>query len=183
MELLFFAVTAIFIRNFLHSIHLITCLRLSKSITISKRFYSIKAILNLMQTLTYNYQIRVFYEDTDAGGNVYHANYLNFCERARTEWLREVGINQSFFLEQNCGFVVRKVEMDNMASAKLDDLLNVSSTISEIKRASLRFTQQITNQQQVVLCKVEVLVAYVNLQRAKPCAIPNTILGALKGVS
>ena len=136
-----------------------------------------------MQTLSNTFQIRVYYEDTDAGGIVYYANYLKFCERARTEWLRTLKINQSFFLEQNCGFVVRHVEMDNLASAKLDDLLTVTSTISEIKRASLRFTQQITNQQQVCLCKVEVVVAYVNLLRGKPCAIPNTILGALKGVS
>jgi len=136
-----------------------------------------------MQKMNDSYQVRVFYEDTDAGGNVYHANYLNFCERARTEWLRKLEINQSYFLEQNSGFVVRKVEMDNIASAKLDDLLTVTSTISELKRASLRFTQEISNEQQVLLCKVQVVVAYVNLLRGKPCAIPNTILGALKGVS
>jgi len=136
-----------------------------------------------MQKMSDIYQVRVFYEDTDAGGNVYHANYLNFCERARTEWLRKLEIKQSYFLEQNSGFVVRKVEMDNVASAKLDDLLTVTSTISELKRASLRFTQQVTNEHQVLLCKVQVVVAYVNLLRGKPCAIPNTILGALKGVS
>ncbi len=133
--------------------------------------------------MTDDYQIRVYYEDTDAGGIVYYANYLKFCERARTEWLRKLGIEQSYFLEQKCGFVVRKVEMDNMASAKLDDLLSVTSTISEIKRASLRFTQLITNEQQVCLCKINVHVAYVNLQQAKPCAIPNEILGALKSAS
>jgi acyl-CoA thioester hydrolase len=136
-----------------------------------------------MQKMNDTYQVRVFYEDTDAGGVVYHANYLNFCERARTEWLRKLEIKQSYFLEQNSGFVVRKVEMDNIASAKLDDLLTVTSTISELKGASLRFTQQISNEQQVLLCKVQVVVAYVNLLRGKPCAIPNTILGALKGVS
>ena len=136
-----------------------------------------------MQTMNDTYQIRVFYEDTDAGGNVYHANYLNFCERARTEWLRKLAIKQSFFLEQNSGFVVRKVEMDNIAPAKLDDLLTVTSTMSEMKRASLRFTQIVANEQNLILCKVDVMVAYVNLLRGKPCAIPQTILGALKGVS
>lgn len=141
------------------------------------------AIDKLMNSSTEQYHVRVFYEDTDAGGNVYHANYLNFCERARTEWLRTVGINQSYFLEQNCGFVVRRVEMDNMASAKLDDLLTITSTISEFKRASLRFSQQITNQHQQCLCKVESLIAYVDFNRQKPCAIPNIILGALTGVS
>lgn len=136
-----------------------------------------------MQNITDTYQVRVFYEDTDAGGNVYHANYLNFCERARTEWLRKLSINQSYFLEQNSGFVVRRVEMDNLASAKLDDLLTITSTISDLKRASLKFIQEVHNEQQVCLCKLQVTVAYVDLLRSKPCAIPHKILGALKGVS
>ena len=136
-----------------------------------------------MSSSSSNYQIRVFYEDTDAGGIVYYANYLKFFERARTEWLRELGINQSKLLEQNTGFVVRKVEMNNIASAKLDDLLNVSSTISELKRASLVFTQQITNQNQQLICTVIVLIACVNLSKAKPCGIPKELLGAFKGAS
>jgi acyl-CoA thioester hydrolase len=130
-----------------------------------------------------NFQLRVYYEDTDAGGVVYYANYLKFFERARTEWLRELGIKQSIFLEQNIGFVVRKVEMDNLASAKLDDLLNVNSTIIERKRASLVFSQHITNQHQQVLCKAIIKIASINLTLAKPCPIPETILGALKRVS
>ena len=128
----------------------------------------------------FNYQLRVYYEDTDAGGIVYYANYLKFAERARTEWLRSLGINQSFFLEQNLGFVVRKVEMDNKASAKLDDLLTIKTTISTLKKASLVFNQQIINQDSQLLCEINVLVASVNLLRAKPCAIPDTILGALQ---
>lgn len=127
----------------------------------------------------FEYQLRVFYEDTDAGGIVYYANYLKFAERARTEWLRSLGISQSFFLEQNLGFVVRKVEMDNKASAKLDDLLTIKTTISTLKKASLVFNQQIINQNSQLLCEINVLVVSVNLLRAKPCAIPDTILGAL----
>jgi len=130
-----------------------------------------------------SYQLRVYYEDTDAGGIVYYANYLKFFERARTEWLREMGINQSYFLQQALGFVVRKVEMENIASAKLDDLLSVTSSISQLKRASLIFNQQIFNQNKQLLCSVIVTVACVNLTLLKPCAIPETILGALKGVS
>jgi len=138
--------------------------------------------------ISQNYSLRVYYEDTDAGGIVYYANYLKFFERARTEWLRELGINQAKFLEQNIGFVVRKVEMDNIASAKLDDLLTVNSTITTLKRASLVFQQQITNQAQQVICTAKVQVACVNFQshdsqRAKPMAIPESILGAFKRVS
>lgn len=129
-----------------------------------------------------NYSLRVYYEDTDAGGIVYYANYLKFFERARTEWLRELGINQVKFLEQNVGFVVRKVEMNNIASAKLDDLLIVNSTITSLKRASLVFHQQITNQAKKVICTATVRIACVNFQSAKPMAIPESILGAFKRV-
>ena len=135
-----------------------------------------------MPKISQNYSLRVYYEDTDAGGIVYYANYLKFFERARTEWLRELGINQANFLEQNIGFVVRKVEMDNVASAKLDDLLNINSTITTLKRASLVFHQQITNQAQQLICTVTVRIACVNFQSAKPMAIPESILGAFKRV-
>ncbi len=140
-----------------------------------------------MPKTSQNHSVRIYYEDTDAGGIVYYANYLKFFERARTEWLRALGISQEKFLEQNIGFVVRKVEMDNVASAKLDDLLNVNSTIFTLKRASLVFHQQITNQAQQVICTAKVQVACVNFQnhngqKAKPVAIPESILGALKRV-
>jgi len=137
--------------------------------------------------ISQDYSLRVYYEDTDAGGIVYYANYLKFFERARTEWLRKLGINQHYFLEQNIGFVVRKVEMDNIASAKLDDLLNVNSTITTLKRASLVFYQKITNQEQQLICTATVRVACVNFQshnsqQVKPMAIPESILGAFKRV-
>jgi acyl-CoA thioester hydrolase len=137
-----------------------------------------------MPNTSQNYSLRVYYEDTDAGGIVYYANYLKFFERARTEWFRELGINQTKFLEQNIGFVVRRVEMDNIASATLDDLLNVNSTITMLKRASFVFYQQITNQAQEVICTATVRVACVNFQSAKPkpMAIPESILGAFKRV-
>ena len=134
-------------------------------------------------TASHQFNIRVYYEDTDAGGIVYYANYLKFFERARTEWLREIGINQETFLQQKLGFVVRKVEMDNLASAKLDDLVEVSSTITTLKRASLVFQQQITNQAKQVLCTAKVRIACVDFSQDKPCAIPKSILGAFKRVS
>ena len=140
-------------------------------------------IIKVMPNIKYDYPVRIYYEDTDAGGIVYHTNYLKFCERARTEWLRELNANQSFFLEQNIGLVVRRVEMDNTASAKLDDLLTVTSWISEFKRASLVFTQQISDENNKLICSVVVRIACVNLQLSKPCAIPEKILGALKRVS
>ena len=131
----------------------------------------------------HHFKLRVYYEDTDAGGIVYYANYLKFFERARTEWLRDIGINQDVFLQQKLGFVVRHVDMNNIASAKLDDLLHVSSAIITLKRASLVFQQQITNQKQQVLCTAKVRIACVDFSQHKPCAIPELILGAFKRVS
>jgi len=131
----------------------------------------------------HQHTIRVYYEDTDAGGIVYYANYLKFFERARTEWLRALGITQSNFLEQNIGFVVTKVAMDNKASAKLDDLLTITTTISRLKSASVVFSQQLVNQSESILCTAEIKVACVDFSIAKPCIIPKSILGALKRVS
>ena len=133
----------------------------------------------------HSFSLRIYYEDTDAGGIVYYANYLKFAERARTEWLRELGICQSYFLERKAGFVVRKVDMNNVASAKLDDQLVVISTISRIKKASITFYQEIINQDNIKLCTIEILVAFVDISSAKnkPCALPHEILGALPSVS
>lgn len=129
------------------------------------------------------YSLRVFYEDTDAGGIVYYANYLKFIERARTEWLRSLGITQSSFLEQNFAFVVRHVDIDYLASAKLDDSLTISSKVILLKRASLVFEQKIVNQHNKLIVSATVTIAAINIQQGKPCAIPKTILGALKRVS
>ena len=133
--------------------------------------------------LSHQFTIRVYYEDTDAGGIVYYANYLKFFERARTELLRHAGINQETFLQQQLGFVVRHVEMNNIASAKLDDLLEVQTSIVTFKRASLVFEQKIINQTKQVLCTARVRIACVDFNQNKPCAIPELILGAFKRVS
>ena len=133
-----------------------------------------------MSNFFHQYTLRVYYDDTDAGGIVYHANYLIFFERARTEWLRELGVVQSSLLTQDIAFVVRKVQMDNLTSAKFDDLLTVKSQITQTKKASIVFSQKLYNQAGVLICQAEVLVACVRLSLAKPCAIPTNILGVLK---
>ncbi len=79
----------------------------------------------------FSLSVRVYYEDTDAGGVVYYANYLKFCERTRTEWLRALGVAQHALLdEQGVGFVVRSVQADYLAPARLDDALEVSARIA-----------------------------------------------------
>lgn len=126
-----------------------------------------------------NIQLRVYYEDTDAGGIVYHANYLKYMERARTEWVRSLGINQQDLLEQSIGFVVIDMSIRFTRSAKLDDLLEVGCEVIKIKRASLLFEQHIIKQGQV-LVSATVKVACVNTSTNKPIAIPPSLLKEMR---
>lgn len=126
--------------------------------------------------------IRVYYEDTDAGGIVYYANYLKFLERARTEWLRQLGMEQDALLEQNLGFVVKSVQMDNHAPARFNQLLSIQSRIVELKRASLLFEQRIISPTEQCLVSAQIRVACVNLRKMKAVPIPENLLGELSRV-
>ncbi|GAB3039173.1 tol-pal system-associated acyl-CoA thioesterase [Bowmanella dokdonensis] len=132
--------------------------------------------------ITHSHDIRVYYEDTDAGGIVYYANYLKFLERARTEWLRSLGIEQDSLLEQSLGFVVKRVEIDYQAAARFNELLRVESQLVELKRASLLFQQSILNHNNRSLVSAKVRVACVDLVNMRPMPIPAFILGELTSV-
>lgn len=121
---------------------------------------------------TFEWPIRIYYEDTDAGGVVYHSNYLKFFEQARTELLREKGISQHQLLEQNIGFVVRSVAIDYFIGAVLDENLTIKTHISEMKKVSMTFCQELVNDKHQVLCKALVKVACVDSIKMKPIAIP-----------
>ena len=122
-------------------------------------------------------QIRVYYEDTDAGGIVYYANYLKFFERARTEWLRSLGYEQDTLMEQSVAFVVKRVEMHNHAPARFNQLLSIETQIVELRGASIIFKQAIKNTQQDLLVTAEIQVACVDLAKMKPRRLPRTLLG------
>jgi len=126
--------------------------------------------------LTSTLPVRIYYEDTDAGGVVYYANYLKFFERARTELLREAGIQQDTLLEQDIAFMVKNVNMDCIKSARFNQLLTVYSEVVSYRKASLTFRQKIFNQNEELLCQADTLIACVNLQRMKPTAIPTEII-------
>ena len=130
----------------------------------------------------HSHNVRVYYEDTDAGGIVYYANYLKFLERARTEWLRQMGTEQDILLERSVGFVVKRVEMDNHAPARFNELLCIQSEIVELKRASLVFKQIIISPNNQCLVSALIRVACVNLSNMKPQAIPAKILGEFSRV-
>lgn len=126
--------------------------------------------------MIYDWPVTVYYEDTDAGGVVYHSNYLKFFERARTELLRTVGVSQQTLLEQNTGFVVRHMDIDFLQGARLDDRLTVKTSIAELKRASLSFCQEIVNPAGKTLCKAMVKVACIDNEKMRPKAIPQSIV-------
>lgn len=124
-------------------------------------------------------KLRIYYEDTDAGGIVYYANYLKFFERGRTEWLRELGIEQDTLLNTGIAFVVRRVEMDNHSPARFNQLVTVCSTISQVKRASLVFEQIVVADDGKTLVTAQVKIACVKIANMKPAAIPAAILKEL----
>ena len=124
--------------------------------------------------------VRVYYEDTDAGAVVYYANYPKFCERARTEWLRTLGVSQQALIdEQGLAFVVRSVQADYLASARLDDALEVVTRVAMLRRASILFEQQVMRGQEL-LFTTRVLLASIDLHRQKPVAIPASLHALLE---
>ncbi|HLW05573.1 MAG TPA: tol-pal system-associated acyl-CoA thioesterase [Azoarcus sp.] len=127
--------------------------------------------------------VRVYYEDTDAAGVVYYANYLRFCERARTEWLRSLGFAQHNLLqEQGIAFVVRSVQADYLAPARLDDVLTVEAQVVDIGPARLVFAQRVLRAEDV-LFNSRVTIACVDTARNRPTRIPAAIRSALPAFS
>jgi acyl-CoA thioester hydrolase len=123
--------------------------------------------------------IRIYYEDTDAGGVVYYANYLKFFERARTEMLRALGYEQDQLkADANIIFVVRSVQVDYLRPALFNDLLQVSSEVTEAKKASLSFSQYISRDG-VVLCTAIIRIACLDAATMRPKAIPDYLLHSL----
>lgn len=116
--------------------------------------------------------VRVYYEDTDAGGVVYYANYLRFCERARTEKLRAGGIDhRRLEAEHGIVLVVRHVDADYLGGARLDDLLHVTTRITDMGAASIRFEQQISRGEEL-LFKSVVTIACLDARRWRATRIP-----------
>ncbi len=130
-----------------------------------------------------NFEYRVYYEDTDAGGVVYYANYLKFFERARTDFLRAKGIIQSE-LAKNSGvvFVVRNCQIEYLKPARMDDLLEIAVEIVEIGNLAIKLKQEAKLQAQI-LCKVEIEIVCVGVDSFRPKKIPTEVFGLLETVS
>jgi acyl-CoA thioester hydrolase len=140
--------------------------------------------------------VRVYYEDTDNGGVVYYANYLKFMERARTEWLRSLGLEQDRLInEQGIIFAVRSVQVDYLKPALFNQLLSVSAEIIETGKASLTFKQEVVVDKNSiitggeseavssdqVLCRGQIKIACLDTSSMRPCAIPDSIRKEILG--
>jgi acyl-CoA thioester hydrolase len=128
----------------------------------------------------YTWPIRVYYEDTDAGGIVFYANYLKFFERARTEWLRACGIDQNQLADETGAiFIVRSTAVDYRAPARLDDVVKVVSRIERLGRASVDFAQEAWRDG-TLLATGSIRVGCVERTALRPAAIPPQVLAALR---
>jgi acyl-CoA thioester hydrolase len=132
--------------------------------------------------MAYAHPIRVYWEDTDAGGIVFYANYLKFFERARTEWLRSLGIGQHRLREETGGiFVVSETAVRYLRSARLDDELLVTAELQEAGRASMTIVQRALQQPDgALLAEGTIRIGWVDAASLRPARIPDLILEALK---
>lgn len=131
-----------------------------------------------MNAAPFVWPVRVYWEDTDAGGVVYHASYVRFLERARTEWLRSRGLCQSRLALL---LVLHRMTLTFHAPARLDDLLEVDVRVAEVRRARFRLDQSIRAESGLSLISAEVTVACVDRERFRPCPLPDVVLKELYG--
>jgi acyl-CoA thioester hydrolase len=130
----------------------------------------------------FTWPVRVYYEDTDAGGIVFYANYLKFFERARTEWLRAAGVGQQELLErEGAVFVVKSASLDYHAPARLDDQLQLTLTIEKLGRASVQFVQQAWRGEQL-LTSASVKVGCVDAETLRPRSLPDDTAVKMRAV-
>ncbi len=135
-------------------------------------------------TSDFTWKLRVYYEDTDAGGVVFYANYLKFFERARTEWLRAAGIGQQLLSESHrVMFVVKSTAVDYHAPAKLDDELKLSVVVERLGRASVQFIQEawrVEGEDLRLLASGRIKVGCVDTDTFRPSPIPDEVLDRIK---
>jgi len=132
----------------------------------------------------FTWPVRVYYEDTDAGGVVYHSNYLNYMERARTEMLRQFGYEQTDLIEQQqLIFAVKHVDIDFRKPARFNDRINVVTRIIECNTASFRFEHIIRDTNDNILCSGKVLIAALDSDTFKPKRLPEFLAVEMQDVN
>lgn len=131
---------------------------------------------------TFALPIRIYYEDTDAGGIVYYANYLKFAERARTEYIRYFGFEQAEDLnsEERFAFIVRRIEIDYLIPSRLDDLIEITCEVEEVKGASILINQEVVCNGQTRV-KIKAHVVYISLAKMRPKRVPDEMIKVMLG--
>ena len=130
--------------------------------------------------LVFHHPVRVYWEDTDAGGIVFYANYLKFFERARTEWLRSLGFEQQKVVDDTGAiFVVADAQIRYLSSARLDDALDISVQLQALTATTMQIAQQ-AHRGPVLLCEASIRIACVQRERMRPCRIPALLLDAIR---
>ena len=122
----------------------------------------------------HKFQTRVYYQDTDASGIVYHSNYLKFAERARTEWLLEKGVPDSVLQAKNIGFVIRRAQIEYLAPARYEDLLTVETRVT-VMHASYMEVAHTVCRGQTELVRMMLTVVFIDLTTFKPIRLPEDI--------
>ncbi len=136
----------------------------------------VEAPQGLFEENKFYFPVRIYYEDTDAGGIVYYANYLRFAERARTEFLRALGEGKTDEpIQEKKGFIVRRAAAEYLKSAHLGDLLSVSCEVVEVKGASAEIRQEIRRGEEL-LTEIKVTAVYFDFERMRPTRIPAEML-------
>ena len=123
--------------------------------------------------------VRVYIEDTDAGGIVYYVNYLKYMERSRTEFMRQLGYGKTAIFDDDAMFVVASTLVNYLGSAVLDDELSVTATVKKAGRASILFEQLVRRENQL-LCQAEVKIACVSRATRSPQAMPDAMFDKVK---
>ena len=130
---------------------------------------------------TFGWPIRVYIEDTDAGGIVFHARYLHYMERARTEWVRSCGVGLRAGLADNISYVVQRLSIHYAVPAKLDDELVVTAEPVAFGRVWMEFRQRVVRvRDQKQLCEADVKVACIALDSGRPMRLPDNMRGLLE---
>lgn len=126
----------------------------------------------------FRWPLRVYYEDTDSGGVIYHAGYLRFMERARTEWLRSLGLNQQRLRdEEGLVFIVTAMEIEFLSPGRLDDELEATVRLTQTRPASMAMEQRVLRvSDQLLLCTARVRAACVELDGFRPRRLPAQFL-------
>lgn len=123
----------------------------------------------------FSWPVRVYFQDTDAGGVVYHASYVNFMERARTEWLRTFGYSNAGLMQQlGVVFVVRSMKLEYLKPALLDDMLTVTAQVKDIGRSRITLIQTVKRDDEL-LTEGEVHLVCVNVETFKPVSVPDVL--------